>query len=55
MIVMNSNILLNHLSELEEKIKRIENLMREKNIDWDREDLMKILIACQVARTGRQE
>lgn len=55
MIVMNSIVLLNHLSEIEEKIKRMEKLMREKNIEWEREDLMKLLIACQVARTGRHE
>lgn len=55
MIIMNSNVLLEHLTELEEKIKRMEGLMREMNIDWDRENLMELLIACQVAKTGRQD
>ena len=55
MIVMNSNLLLEHLTELEGKIQRMEKLMRELEIDWDRENLMELLIACQVPRTGRQD
>ena len=55
MIVMNSNLLLEHLTELEEKIQRMEGIMRELDIAWDKENLMELLIACQVARTGRQD
>jgi hypothetical protein len=55
MIVMNSNLLLEHLTELEEKIQRMESIMRDLDIDWDKENLMELLIACQVARTGRQD
>lgn len=55
MIVMNSNLLLEHLTELEDKIKHIELVMRDLQIDWDRENMMELLIACQVARTGRQD
>ncbi len=55
MIVMNSNLLLEHLTELEEKIQKMENLMRDLNVEWDKENLMELLIACQVARTGRQD
>jgi hypothetical protein len=54
MIIMNSNLLLEHLTELEEKIQYIEKLMRDQQIDWDRENMMELLIACQ-CKTGRQD
>ncbi len=54
MIIMNSNILLEHLSELEEKIQRLESVMREIGIEWEKENLMELLIACQ-CETGRHD
>lgn len=53
MIVMNSKLLLEHLTELEEKIQRIEGIMHELEIDWEKEALLELLIACQ-CKTGRQ-
>ncbi len=55
MIVMNSNLLLEHLTELEDKIQHIERIMTELQIEWDGESMIELLIACQVARTGRPE
>ena len=54
MIVMNSNHLLEQLSEIEDKIQRLESAMKELEIDWDKEALMELLIACQ-CKTGRHE
>jgi hypothetical protein len=54
MIVMNSNLLLEHLSELEEKIERLEKVMRELGIEWDKEHLMELLMAHQ-CKTGRHD
>ncbi len=54
MIIMNSNLLLEHLSELEEKIQRLECVMKERGIEWERESLMELLIACQ-CETGRPD
>lgn len=54
MIVMNSSHLLEQLSEIEDKIHRLESIMRDLNVDWDKEALMELLIACQ-CKTGRQE
>lgn len=54
MIVMNSNLLLEHLTELEEKIQRLERVMKEVGIEWDRENMMELLIACQY-ETGRHD
>ncbi len=54
MIIMNSNLLLEHLTELEEKIQQIEKLMSDQKIEWDRENLMELLVACQF-KTGRQD
>ena len=54
MIIMNSNLLLEHLTELEEKVQRLENIMRDKGIEWERENLMELLIACQ-CETGRHD
>ncbi len=53
MIIMNSNLLLEHLTELEEKIQKLENIMKENKVEWDRESMMELLIACQ-CKTGRQ-
>ncbi len=52
MIVMNSSLILEHLTELEEKIQRVEKIMTELQIDCDKENLMELLIACQ-CKTGR--
>lgn len=54
MIIRNSNHLLEQLSEIEDKIQRMERVMRELEIDCDREALMEMLIACQ-CKTGRHE
>lgn len=54
MIVMNSTQLLEQLSEIEEKIQRVEGVMRDLKIDCDKEKLMELLIACQ-CKTGRRE
>lgn len=53
MIVMNSRLILEHLTELKEKIQRVEKIMSELAIDGDKENLMELLIACQ-CKTGRQ-
>ncbi len=52
MIVMNSSLILEHLTELEEKIRRLEKVMKELKIECDKENLMELLIACQ-CKTGR--
>ena len=54
MIVMNSSALLENLTEIEEKILRLENMMSELGIDSDKENLMELLIACQY-KTGRHK
>ncbi len=54
MIIMNSNLLLEHLTELEDKIQSLERVMREVGIEWEKENLMELLIACQ-CETGRHE
>jgi hypothetical protein len=54
MIIMNSNLLLEHLTELEKKIESMENLMREKQIEFDRDKLMELLVACQF-KTNRHD
>lgn len=54
MIIMNSNLLLEHLSELEDKIQRLEKVMKEVGIEWERENMMELLIACQ-CETGRHD
>ena len=45
MVIHHSNQLLEHLSEVEEKIKFIEHLVEELNIDCDQEKLIKTLLA----------
>ena len=45
MVIHHSNQLLEHLSEVEEKIKLIEHLMEKLNIDCDQEKLIKTLLA----------
>ena len=45
MVIHHSNQLLEHLSEVEEKIKLIEHLMEKLNIDCDKEKLIKTLLA----------
>lgn len=45
MIIRHSNQLLEHLSEVEEKIQYVEHLMEDLNIDCDKEVLLKTLLA----------
>ena len=54
MIVMNSKILLEQLTEIEDKIQKIEDVMRDLDIEVDKEGLMELLIACQ-CKTGRHD
>lgn len=54
MIIMNSSLLLEHLTELEDKIQSLERVMREVGIEWEKENLMELLIACQ-CETGRHK
>lgn len=55
MIVMNSKILLEQLTEIEDKIQKMEDVMKNLEIEVDKEGLMELLIACQVAKTGRHD
>ena len=45
MMILHSKPLLDHLSELEIEIKKIEELMEKLEIDDDREKLLKALLA----------
>jgi DNA-binding transcriptional MerR regulator len=45
MMILHSKALLDHLSELEMEIKKIEELMDKLEIDDDREKLLKALLA----------
>ena len=45
MVIRHSKQLLEHISEVEEKMQVIEQLMEHLNIDCDREKLMKTLLA----------
>jgi hypothetical protein len=45
MVIHHSKRLLEHLSEVEEKIQMIEHLMETLDIDCDREKLIKTLLA----------
>lgn len=45
MVIRHSNQLLEHLSEVEEKIQYVERLMKDLNIECDKEDLLKTLLA----------
>ena len=54
MIVMNSKQLLEQLAEIEERIQQMERVMMDLNVDWDKDGLMELLIACQ-CKTGRQD
>lgn len=45
MVIRHSNQLLEHLSEVEEKIQFVEHLMEELDIDCDKEILLKSLLA----------
>lgn len=45
MIVLHSNQLLEHLSELEEKIQLIENLMEKLELNCDQEKLLRSILA----------
>jgi hypothetical protein len=51
---MNSKLLLEQLTEIEEKIQQIERVMKELGMDSEREEVMKLLIACQ-CKTGRPD
>jgi len=54
MVIRHSNQLLEHLSEVEEKIQFIENLMEKLEIDCDREKLIKTLLAKRYALPSGQ-
>lgn len=45
MVIRHSNQLLEHLSEVEEKIRFVEHLMEDLEIDCDQEALLKSLLA----------
>lgn len=45
MIILHSNQLLEHLTELEEKIQLIENLVERLELDCDQEKLLKSILA----------
>ena len=45
MVIRHSLLLLEQLSDVEEKIKRLETMMREMGVDCDQEKLLKALLA----------
>lgn len=45
MLIRHSNQILEHLSEIEEKIQIIEKLIEKLNLDYDREGLIRTLLA----------
>jgi hypothetical protein len=45
MVIRYSNQLLEQLSEVEEKISMLEKLMEELNVDWDKESLIRKILA----------
>ena len=48
MIIYHSSMLLEHLSEIEEKIRKIELLADALGVEIDREKLLKILIGQRI-------
>ncbi len=55
MVIRHSNQLLEQLSDVEEKIRLIEQLMEELNIDCDKEKLINTLLAKKyVLPSGQQ-
>ena len=54
MIVLNSLALLEHLSEIEEHIQKLEALMQEFEVDCDKNGLLELLVARQ-REAGRQK
>ncbi len=45
MVIRYSNQLMKQLSEVEEKISLLEKLMEELNVDWDKEAMIRKILA----------
>ncbi len=55
MVIRHSNQLLEQLTEVEEKIKMIEQLMEELEVDCDREKLIKVILAKRFTQPSGQK
>lgn len=55
MVIRFSHLPLEQLSELEEKIRLVERLMDELNIDVDREAIIRALLASQLNTSGQKK